>query len=120
MNDQKRSAMQAIRDAQLAIHDGINDLRNGKPDMNFSVAWNILQKNRPDLFAKLDAASSELEKITRGENEGDQFFESQGLKPTTARDNVPPPRPRETRTPVPTKQKDPRITGAYSVVRSVR
>ena len=101
--------------------------------LSFQSAWSTLEKTRPDLFKNLDKASDEL-KIEYGQNKDDMFFESQGLKPPTAPNNVPdipgakPPGQRADDPPakgfpqyVP-RPKDPRIeswsskpTGVYSV-----
>ena len=64
-----------------------------------------LEQTRGDLFANLDKASDEL-KIEYGQNKNDLFYESQGLKPPVVKDNVPPPRPHETRTAAPTKDRE--------------
>ena len=73
-----------------------------------------LEQTRGDLFANLDKASDEL-KIEYGQNKNDLFYESQGLKPPVVKDNVPPPRPHETHTAVPTKDRDARIQSIRGV-----
>jgi hypothetical protein len=131
MNDEAQKKAAALRDAQQNIHAAVNDLRNKRPGMSFQTAWSTLQQTRSDLFDSLDKASSELTKITRGQNQGDPFYRSQGLEEPTARDNVPPSRPGqlskppgqpapETRVKPDFRSRDSRITGVHSVVRSVR
>jgi hypothetical protein len=73
-----------------------------------------LEQTRGDLFANLDKASDGL-KIEYGQNKNDLFYESQGLKPPVVKDNVPPPRPHETHTVVPTKDRDARIQSIRGV-----
>ena len=86
MND-KDTKLAAVRAAQSDIHDAVNKLRN-EHGLSFQSAWSTLEKTRPDLFKNLDKASDEL-KIEYGQNKDDMFFESQGLKPPTAPNNVP-------------------------------
>ena len=85
MND-KDTKLAAVRAAQSDIHDAVNKLRN-EHGLSFQSAWSTLEKTRPDLFKNLDKASDEL-KIEYGQNKDDMFFESQGLKPPTAPNNV--------------------------------
>jgi hypothetical protein len=106
-NDEKKAVHLAqVRHAQEAIHGAVAELRNNRPGLSFQSAWSTLQKTRPSLFDDLDKASDALSKITRGENEGDPFWRSQGLEEPVAKNNVP---EGPTSRPHPEKSKDPRI-----------